>query len=53
MLVAHLLSAVRLDGWEDENDSCMKKGEEGGAILKGIVWKGKAQTVFKLFLLQH
>lgn len=53
MLVAHLLSAIRLDRQEDKGDSCMKKGEEAGATLKGIIQEGKAQTVFKLFLLQH
>lgn len=53
MLVAHLLSAIRLDRWEDESDGCMKKGEEAGTILRGIIQKGKEQKVFKLFLLQH
>lgn len=52
MLVAHLLSAIRLDRWEDESDSCMKKGE-ARAMLRRIIQKQKAQKVFKLFLLQH
>lgn len=48
----HLFAAIRLDRWEDGSDYFMKKGEEVGAILMGIIWKGKAQKVFKLFLLQ-
>lgn len=52
MLVAHLLSAIRLDRWEDESDCCMKKGEVG-AILTEIIQKGKTQEVSKLFLLQQ
>lgn len=52
MLVAHLLSAIRLDRGEDESDGCMKKGEEAGAFLRGIIQKEKAQKVFKLFLSQ-
>lgn len=50
MLVAHLLSAIRLDRWEDESDCCMKKGEGVGAILTENTQKGEIQTVFKLFL---
>lgn len=55
MLVAHLLSAVRLDRWEDEGDGCMKKGKEAGTNLRGIFQKRKAQKAFKLvfFFLQH
>lgn len=50
MLVAHLLSAIRLDRWEDESDCFMKKGEGVGAILTEDTQKGETQTVFKLFL---
>jgi len=36
MLVAHLLSAIRLgwERWENESNGCMKKEEEAGAILR-------------------
>lgn len=33
----HLFAAIRLDRWEDESDYFMKKGEEVGAILMGII----------------
>lgn len=50
MLVAHLLSAIRMDRWEDESVCCTKRGEGVGAILTENIQKGKTQKVSKLFL---
>ena len=35
MLVAHLLSAIRLDRWEDESDCCSVLGLHGRVSVAG------------------